>query len=266
MSRLKVAILEDDREALDRLDRMLNAIGSVQVVVKTDKVDVLYERIRTRAPDALLLDIEINSDEEAGLKIAERAKLPVLFISGRTDKDIRRIEQIQRARLLLPVEHLSKPYIELDLKQALERFILLIEAMSKPNLVWLPNPKREKEQFRLAEIVMIRVPGSDKHKDMRSSEENKLADGNNREVVFTERKPFIAANLTLERLSDYGFAEDSLVPISRGIYVNPDRVIRSDGSVIEVEYMGAQGLRERVTLKVTEGHAKALKARMTKRG
>lgn len=214
----------------------------------------------------MLLDIEIHGNKTAGLELARRFKLPVLFISGRTQEELKQIEEIQRIRLEMPVEHLTKPFDEVSLRQALERFVRLIDVMSKPQMVVLPQPNGDKVQVRSAEIVLIRVPGSQKDEDDRSEDERKHAKGNNKEVLFTVGKPCIAANLTLGRLSDDSFPEGSMIQISRWACVNPDRVIKYQGNNIVVEYMGRNGVREKETIKVGEAHMRDLLAHLQKRG
>jgi DNA-binding response OmpR family regulator len=262
MTKLRVAVLEDDPDMLDRLVRMLKSHPLVEVVASSDRLEVFEERVRSRAPQAMLLDIEIHGDKSAGLAIARKFKLPVLFISGRTQEDLRQIEELKRARWDMPIEPLTKPFDADTLKRAIDQFIRVNDAMAKPPVVVLRDERGDGRQVRLAEIVLVRVPGSEKESDKRSAEEIRHSKGQNREVLFTSDPPMIATNLTMERMEDFGFPKDSMIPISRSAYVNPDRVVKFNGAYIVVEYIGRHGSREKETMKVAEGRLRDLKARL----
>lgn len=266
MSKLRIAVLEDDADMLDRLVRLLKSHPSVEVVASSNRTDVFEERVRSRAPQALLLDIEIHGDKSAGLLMARRFKLPVLFISGRTQEDLRQIEELKRARWDMPIEPLTKPFDVDTLKRAIDHFIRVYDAMAKPPVVVLRDERGDSRPIRLAEIVLIRVPGSEKEPDKRSAEEIAHSKGQNREVLFTSDPPMIAANLTMERMKDFGFPNDSMIPISRSAYVNPDRVIKFNEGHIVVEYIGRHGSREKGTMKVAEGRLRDLMARLQHHG
>lgn len=260
MSKLKVAVLEDDTEMLDRLVRLLKSHSSVEVVASATQLDVFEERVRSRAPEALMLDIDIHGDAAAGLAIARRYKLPVLFISGRAAEDLRSILELKHARLEMPVEPLPKPFDADTLKRAVDQFVRGVDGMAKPPFVVLKDDKGDSRRIRLAEIVMIRVPGSDKPAEERNDKEVAHSEGLNREVLLTESPPFIALNLAMKRMEDYGFPKDSMIPISRSAYVNPERVIKTNGAHIVIEYMSRiSGVRQKDTIKVAEGRLSAVK-------
>jgi CheY-like chemotaxis protein len=265
MSKLKVAVLEDDLELLDRMLHLLKDLPSIEVVASSDRPVEFEERVRSRAPQALLLDIDIHGDKTAGLVIARRFKLPVLFISGRTQEDLRQIEELKRARWDMPIEPLTKPFNADTFKRAIVQFIRVHDAMAKPPVVVLRDERGDGRQIRLAEVVLIRVPGSEKPHDKRSAEEIAHSKGQNREVLLTSAPPMIATNLTMERMADFGFPKDSMIPISRSAYVNPDRVVKFNGAHIVIEYMGRHGSRERETMKVAEGRLYDLKSRVHNR-
>lgn len=262
MTKLRVAVLEDDVDMLDQLVRMLKSHPSVEVVASSDRPEVFEERVRSRAPQALFLDIELHGDKSAGLAIARKFKLPVLFISGRTQEDLRQIEELKRARWEMPIEPLTKPFDARTLKSAIDQFIIVNDRLSQPPVVILRDERGDSRQLRLAEIVLIRVPGSEKEPDKRSADEVAHSKGQNREVLFTSDPPMIATNLTMERMEDFGFPKDSMIPISRSAYVNPDRVIKFNGAHIVVEYIARHGSREKETMKVAESRLKDFKERL----
>lgn len=226
MSKLRVAVLEDDADILDRTVRYLKALDTVQVVTAQEDATKFKERVRATAPDALLLDIEIHGDKQAGLDIAREFVLPVLFISGRIADDLLAIEKVQRLREQVPVEHLSKGFEEMEFQQTMNRFIRLIDATSEPTVISLRLPNKERLQVRLEEVVSIEVP-----LDKRQSE------GNDRVVYFTKRLPVVVPNLSMTEaaLEDNGFPKGSMLRLSKFSCVNPQRVTRWSRAAVRVE-------------------------------
>jgi CheY-like chemotaxis protein len=250
MTKLRVAVLEDDAEVLGQLDRWLKSIENVEVVTATDNVIEFKKRVRTKAPDALLLDIEIGGDRYAGLDMAREFDLPVLFISGKTREDLLDIERIQRLRDHLPVEHLTKPYDEIDLRRAVNKLVRLIDATRDPTTVALRLPTRERLQVRLEEIVSIESPEEDG------------AGHNDRIIYFTDRRPVIVPKLSMTdaALEAEGFPKGALLRISKFSLVNPRRITRWSKASVWVECMMKDGKRGPRLLEVGAVYADAVEA------
>lgn len=252
MSKLRIAVLEDDPDMLDRLVRYLKAIEAVEVVSATEDVDKFKERVRAKAPDALLLDIEIRGDRHAGLDMAREFALPVLFISGKTREDLMHIERIQRLREHLPVEHLTKPYDEIDLRRAVNKLVRLIDGTREPTTVHLRLRTRERLHARLEEIVSIESPEGDTHGH------------NDRIVYFTERRPVIVPKLSMTdaALEADGFPKGAMLKISKFSLVNPSRITRWSKASVWVECMLKDGKRGPRELEVGAVYADAVEARL----
>jgi CheY-like chemotaxis protein len=124
--RLKVLIVEDDRDTAETLSRLL-AIYKFEVHVETDGLSALAWA-RVHQPDVILLDIGlpdgIDGHEVARRLPEERAKPPLLVaITGRgQEEDVRRS---QEAGIHL---HLVKP-VE---PEQLHRLLLRFERVVKP--------------------------------------------------------------------------------------------------------------------------------------
>ncbi len=253
MSKLRFAVLEDDGVVLDRIVRMLKFLDTVQVITAQEDAAKFTERVRADPPDALLLDIEIDKDEEAGLRIAGEFSLPVLFISGRVAQDLLRIEKLQRLREQLPVEHLSKGFDEFDFKQAIARFIKLIDATTEPTMISLRCVDRTRLPVRLKDIVSIEAP-----------ENEQQAANNSRVVFFTNRRPVIVPKLSMtdDALEDEGFPKGSMLRVSKASCINPERVKRYSSNYVWVECVLEDGTRKERKLDVGAAYADAVAARL----
>lgn len=252
MTKLRVAVLEDDEEVLGQLLRWMKGIDSVEVVTAVEDVVKFKERVRAKAPDALLLDIEIRGDRHAGLDMAREFALPVLFISGKTREDLFDIERIQLLRDDLPVEHLTKPYDEIDLRRAVNKLVKLVDATRVPTTVDLRLQTRERLHVRLEEIVSIESPEGDTHGH------------NDRIVYFTERRPVIVPKLSMTdaALEADGFPKGAMLKISKFSLVNPSRITRWSKATVWVECMLKDGKRGQRELEVGAVYADAMEARL----
>jgi CheY-like chemotaxis protein len=253
MSKLRVAVLEDDATLLDHILRCLKAMDTVIVVTAQEDVEKFKERVRANTPDALLLDIEIHGDKQAGLDIAREFELPVLFISGRIRDELLAIEKIQRLREQVPVEHLSKGFDDVEFRQTVNRFLRLVDATSEPTMIGLRLQNKERLQVRLKDIVSIESP-----------ENEREADNNNRIVYFSDRLPVIVPKLSMTdaALEENGFPKGSMLRISKFSCVNPERIMRWSRTAVWVECVLDGGKRSPRMLEVGASYVAVVDARL----
>ncbi len=252
MSRLRIAVLEDDPVILDHLVSSLKALDNVLVVTAQEDATKYMERVRATAPDALMLDIEIHGDKEAGLDIAQKLELPVIFISGQISNNLLRIEKIQRLKEQVPVEHLTKGFDEHDFRHAMYRFIRLIDATRKPTMVDLRLQNRERLQVRLEDIVSIESPDGEAYGH------------NDRIVYFTERRPVIVPKLSMTdaALEADGFPKGAMLRVSKFSLVNPQRITRWSRASVWVECKPDKGSPGPRMMEVGAAYADAVEARL----
>jgi CheY-like chemotaxis protein len=84
----RVLIVEDDMLLSLLNERILNKLGHAVVGKATSGEDAV-ETFRKLKPDLVIMDISLNGDMdgvEATNRIREHAKIPVIFISGNTDR------------------------------------------------------------------------------------------------------------------------------------------------------------------------------------
>lgn len=241
MDRLRVAVLEDDREDLKELVRMVRSSVIAEVVAHGHERTAFMEQVVITAPDAVLLDIDLNGEEKGGIEVAKALRLPVLFISGHLEKNLGEIEVLSYSDARLPVLHLRKPADEERLLKALGRLKHEIHALG----LFKPIPIRllrtgEEEMVPPERVVFIEV-----------DPDRSQAQSNNKRIHFTDRKPERVANLTLRRLRDFGFPEELFVQLSADCAVNRQRIVRKGADGVLVQAMGRDGKPVQHTLKVT---------------
>ncbi len=240
MSKLKVAVLEDDAEMLKYLIGRLRATELVEVVGHArDRVRFISE-VNAKAPEALILDIDLVGEPEGGLRVARELSLPVLFISGHVGGNLQAIEVLDAQRTRLPVAHLSKTGSDDVLRNRLEKFVNEIRAMrTQRRIVLREKGKGMMIEVSLDSIVAIKVDAGS-------------ADSNNKIVLFSDRRPVRIADVTISRLDDFGIPSDAFLSISRDCVVNRTQILERKSSEVVVRYMQHDGgvITKRLEIKV----------------
>jgi two-component SAPR family response regulator len=121
MSKLKVAILDDNKHLLKDLKLSLEETGLVEVIAWSVDSEEFIEKVEQAKPEALILDIDLGPAERNGIGVAHKLKLPVLFISGKTPEFLHGLEELN-LNSTNTVEHISKPVSLEKLKKILPKF------------------------------------------------------------------------------------------------------------------------------------------------
>ena len=138
MSRLKVLIADDERDAKKLLSDLIEESGNAQIIDYITESDKIETRVNIIKPDVLFLDIKMPSIN--GLEILERIryynqKLPVVLVTA-YDKYIR------DAIKLNVFSYLIKPIDRAELNYILQRLLKLrnenIRNDNKSNKIKLP--------------------------------------------------------------------------------------------------------------------------------
>lgn len=242
MSKLRVAVLEDDVIMLKELIGRLRASGLVDVVAYARDRSKFKEEVDASNPEALILDIDLVGQPDGGLHVARELALPVLFISGHVGSNLQAIELLDAQRTRLPVAHLSKTSNEEVLCNRLTKFVDEVRALRSQRRVTF----REKGENRLIDvsldsIVAIRVDAGS-------------AGSNNKVVLFSDRKPIRIADVTLSRLEDFGIPKDAFQLISRDCAINHALVLERTASSVTVLYVQHDGTMRTKKLEVKEAY------------
>lgn len=244
MSKLKVAVLEDEAEKLKELVGLLRATDLVDVVAYARDREAFMAAVAAKGPEALVLDIDLVGEPEGGLRVAEALALPVLFISGHVARHTAAIEVLDTHRVRLPVAHLSKPVAPDKLKNRLLKFCDEVRAMrAQRRLALRVNGKGDTIEVSIDSIVAITV-------------DERGAASNNKRVLFIDREPVVIADVTLARLAEYGFPDSDFVLIARDCAINRTHAIAWTGSHVRLRYMKRAGELTDDTWPVKEAYRK----------
>lgn len=110
---MKVLVVDDEEPARRRLVRMLERLGGIEVVGEAADGEQALALVRERAPELLLLDIDMP--EMDGLELAELPGVPlVIFTTAHAEHAVRAFE-------VAAVDYLLKPIARERLAEAIER-------------------------------------------------------------------------------------------------------------------------------------------------
>jgi DNA-binding LytR/AlgR family response regulator len=247
MSKLKVAILEDSKQLLKDLKENLEGTELVEVVAYATTSDEFFEKCSTVKPEALLLDIDLGGDSMNGLDIANKFKLPVLFVSGKTKDFYQGIEDLN-INSEISVEHISKPITLEKLKKILPKFINEINAMSKAKYIQLDFADSKRNKIAVDSIVCL------------CTDKANGAESNNKQIFFTDRKSEILIDFSFSKMEEKGFSKNIFIQIHKSYRVNADKIIRyTDNHEVELAVFKSTGKTEFKKLSVSENFQKDVK-------
>lgn len=244
--KLKVAILEDSKLLLKELKQNLEETGLIEVVVWATNSDEFLQKISQSQPEALLLDIDLGGDSMSGIDIAYHLKLPVLFVSGKTQQFHQKIEE-HYINSALAVQRVTKPITIDKLRKVLPKFINEIDAISKTQYLHLDFATSKKNKISMNSIVYL---GTDKANG---------AESNNKQIFFSDRKPEILVDFSFSQMNKMGFNENKFITIHKSFRVNVDAIQQYQNThEVEVIVMNGQGKTEKKLLSVSENYRKLI--------
>ena len=222
MDKLKVAILEDSPMMLKSLEVDLEETQLVEVIISATNSTEFLEKINAAKADALILDIDLVGDSMSGLDIANKLKLPVLFVSGKTIEFNHGIEELNM-NSSIPVHHISKPITLDKLKKILPKFINEITALNKAQFVHLNFGDTRQNKISIDTIVCI------------CTDKANGAESNNKQIFFTDRKPEILIDFSFSKMEEKGFSKNKFITIHKSFRVNADKILCYNKSTHEIE-------------------------------
>lgn len=245
MSKLKVAILEDNPLLLKSLEEDLTETHLVDVAVSATNSTEFLNKINSTIVDALVLDIDLSGDSMTGLDIATKLKLPVLFVSGKTRDFYQGIEELN-INSPIPVEHISKPITLEKLRKILPKFINEINAINLAKFIRLDFSDSKQNKIATDTIVFI------------ETDTGNSGASNNKRIYFTNRKPEILFNFSLTKMEEKGFDRTQFIQIRSSHRVNIDKILKYNNYTheIEVEVFNSNGKPEIKKLPVSENFRK----------
>lgn len=117
MSEIRILIVEDDPLIAIDIEQTLNTLD-FKVSGTAYSVDDAIYQLKNNTPDAVLLDINLESEKD-GVQLAqiinEQFQLPFIFLTAHADK-----QTLERAKKTKPAGYIIKPFDEKDLLAGLE--------------------------------------------------------------------------------------------------------------------------------------------------
>jgi DNA-binding LytR/AlgR family response regulator len=150
MGPLKIGIIEDDLLIAESIFITLQQLGYSPLRPVRTYTDAL-NLIRTHAPDLLLLDIIIDSDQD-GIDLAATVNrefgIPFIFLTANSDAGT-----VNRAKEVNPYAYLVKPFTENDLYSSIE---IAVSNFNKPQMVQPETPSKLNDNLFVKEGEVYR--------------------------------------------------------------------------------------------------------------
>jgi len=247
MDKLKVALLEDNKDQLKNRKLNLEENGLAKVVVWSTNSSEFIEKVNSEKPDALLLDIDLGNDSMTGLDVAYKLKLPVLFVSGHNADKLKDIESLQR-EFDLPVAHITKPIIDKDFIKTATSFLKEVSDRLKASFVILDLKGNGKKKIPVANIVYL------------ETETGGSGASNNKRIYFTDQKPETLIDFSFSKMESFGFDCKVFVQTHKSYRVNAEKIIiYNNNHTVDVEVMNQNGKNEIKQIPVSDNYQKPIK-------
>jgi len=247
MNKLKVAILEDNKDQLKDRKMNLEENGLAKVVVWSTNSNDFIEKVNNEKPDAMLLDIDLGNDSMTGLDVAYKLELPVMFVSSHNAKNLKEIEFLQR-EFDFPVEHITKPFTEKDFIKTATRFLKEVNEQLKSAFVCLDFKDTRKIKIAVDTIVYL------------ESETGNSGASNNKRIYFTDRKPETLYDFSFSKMAELGFDTNLFVRTHKSFRLNISKHRGyNNNHTISVEVMNDLGKMELKQIPVSENYQKPIK-------
>ena len=245
MTKLKIAVLEDNQIFLKELVSNLRLTDLVDVAVYERNAEAFVDKVRAKKPEALLLDIQLG-DSVNGIQIAEILQLPVLFLSAERKNYL---EDIDRLKLMgkFPVEEIGKTPDTEKLRIILRSFIPRVREYQKLKKVFIKPKGDDEVLIDPSEVAFIEtVKGAGNHK-----------------FNFVKRKPLIVADKNFEHFRENGFPDDKFFLLGRAYLVNIELAIY-DVDKVAIEFMTDRGSTNTIWIDIPDDKKKEVRKLLLK--
>jgi CheY-like chemotaxis protein len=248
MSKIKVALLDDNKEQLILNQQMLESLGTVGVVASCALAKEFLEKIKSAQPEILFLDLNLGDSYMTGMEVAFLLKLPVLFVSSNTAQYIKEIERLKRDYDIC-VDHITKPFTEQEFIKTTQRFLKEVELFKKEEFIHLDFGTSKRNKIPINSIVYL------------ATDKNNGSESNNKQIYFTNRKPEILIDFSFSKMEEKGLLNSQFITIHKSFRVNAKHIkaFHRNTESIEIEVFNIQGKLETKQLPVSENYQPLIK-------
>ena len=241
MYKLKVGILEDNKDQLKDRKFDLEETGLVDVIIWALNSQEFFEKADSVQLDAIILDIDLGNDSATGLDVAYKLKMPTLFVSGHNPKHLLDIEKLER-EFDVVVAHITKPFTESEFKKSAIKFINEVRSSKESEFILLDFQNTKQNKIPIDSIVCL------------CSDKAAGSESNNKQIYFTDRKPEILIDFSFKKMHEFGFNRNKFLTIHRSFVVNEKhiKIPKKQVPKIEVTVMNSDGKMVQKELSVSE--------------
>jgi CheY-like chemotaxis protein len=248
MSKIKAALLDDNKEQLLINQQMLESLGTVTIVASCTSAKTFLEEIKTAEAEILFLDLNLGDSYMTGMEVAFQLKLPVIFVSSNTAQYIKEIEKLKRDYDIC-VNHITKPFTEQEFVKTTQRFLKEIELFKKEEFIHLDFGASKRNRIAINNIVYL------------STDKNNGSESNNKQIHFNNRKPENLIDFSFSKMEEKGLINSQFITIHKSFRVNIKHIKAYHKSTesIEIEVFTSQGKIETKHLQVSENYQPLIK-------
>ena len=248
MHSIKAALLDDNKEQLQKNQQFLEATGMVQVVTACTSAESFLKEVKISLPDVLFLDLNLGDSYMTGMEVAFDMKLPVLFVSSNTSQYVKEMEQLKR-NYDLCVDHITKPFTEVEFIKTTQRFLKEVSIFGKEEYVYLDFGSSKRNKIHLNSIVYLEA---DKAHGSQS---------NNKTIYFQNRKVEKLIDFSFTRMEEKGLLKSQFITIHKSFRVNKHHFKLYDKKTgkIEVEVFDSTSKTVTHRLPVSENYIGVVK-------
>ena len=245
---MKIALLDDNPEQLERNKRFLNALP-VEIVIASLTAKTFLQEVKLSKPELLILDLNLGDSYMTGMEVAFELKLPVLFASSNTPEYVKEMERLKRDESLC-IDHITKPFTEQEFQKTFTRFLQEVKFFSNQNHVTLDLGKQKRTKIAVDSIVYLAA-------DKASGSES-----NNKQIYFTNRKAESLIDFSFSKMEEKGLLKSHFVTIHKSFRVNVNHIkhYNKKEEHVEVEVFSVSGKLETKRLPVSENYQSVLKS------
>ena len=244
---MKIALLDDNPEQLEK-NRSFLAGMPVEVVTYSLTAKSFLEEVKSTKPDVLLLDLNLGDSYMTGMEVADQLKLPVLFASSNTSQYVKEMEVLKREYNIC-VDHLTKPFSDIEFKKTLERFLTEVQFFANQNHVHLDFGSQKRNKVAVNQIVYL------------ATDKNSGSESNNKQIHFNHRKMEQLIDFSFSKMEEKGLLKAQFITIHKSFRVNIDHIKHYNKKLetVEVDVFSHAGTLESKQLPVSENYQSFLK-------
>jgi DNA-binding LytR/AlgR family response regulator len=207
MHQYKVALLEDNKKQLEKLESYLAKIPNAELVLVSKSSDDFFEQLKSKHIEILLADLDLGNDSMTGMEVAQELTIPVFFASINTADYVENMEHLKRDAEIC-IDHITKPFTEEQFIKSFKRFLREVDFFSNSQYVYLDFNKTKRNKILIDDIVYLCAD-----KELGSI-------FNNKQIYFTNRTPENLIDFSFSKMEEKGLLSTQFITIHKSFRVN----------------------------------------------